>query len=87
LSHKIITMEWINIKTRMPELVEKGDKNFKFQSSARLLVYDEGYQSIKMGIFVKCKDWERWKVADGDEIYFLNKVSHWMSLPNKPTEI
>ncbi len=69
-----LTMEWINVKEKMPDLEQPvliylfpfGEISFAWRDKSYTTEYKE-----------------KW-ITMGDIIYKDNFVSHWMPLPNKP---
>lgn len=70
--------EWINVKDRLPE---EGVPVLTNQ------IHDycnnDGYYEICVDILVKGEKRNKWLRTDG----FGRKVTHWMPLPEPPTEV
>lgn len=84
-------MKWTKVTEEMPPLKEAGSDDFKYLTSGKLLVFDNNTDII-IGMYEKgCgqdenDNWENWIIADEDDVYILDSVTHWTPLPSPPID-
>jgi len=77
-------MEWIRVESELPKTEENYcnySGNYIGEYSMYVLVYNENYGCSK-GLFDKEKGWMKDHSAK-----FVDKITHWMPLPDEPKAI